>query len=93
VNYGILAEIYIVAYALIGAVLGLVVGWLGPPGWLPTLLATVIALALAWIAQVLLLRIDPDGALAVLFLAAFTFPVGYWLAPRRRPRRGNLESR
>jgi hypothetical protein len=48
--------------------------------------------ALAWLAQVLLLRIDPDGALAVLFLAALTFPVAYWLAPRRRSRSGNLES-
>jgi hypothetical protein len=92
VNYGFLAEIYIVAYALIGALLGLIVGWIGPPGWLPTVSATAMTVALAWLAQVLLLRIDPDGALAVLFLAALTFPVAYWLAPRRRSRSGNLES-
>jgi NO-binding membrane sensor protein with MHYT domain len=86
-NYSFLAPLYIVLYAIVGAVLGLVVGRFGPTGLLPTVVATAVTLGLAWLAQVLL-DFDPKGALAVLILAALTFPAAYWLAPRRRTRHG-----
>jgi hypothetical protein len=85
VNYGFLGVFYMVAYGVLAFVLGLVLGWAGPRGWLATFLLTASLLVAAWAVQVHF-NIERDGAAAVLILAAPAFPLGYWLTSGRRAR-------